>query len=53
MLHVFTFFYSAVSCLPVEPLTVTTPIGAEYQGLKFSQKVRFKEDSKRLCIHMY
>ncbi|KAI9257086.1 uridine kinase [Helicostylum pulchrum] len=30
---------SAVSCLPVEPLTVITPIGAEYKGLKFSQKI--------------
>jgi uridine kinase len=31
--------YSAVSCLPSEPVTVTTPVDATYQGLKFSQKV--------------
>ncbi|KAI7906064.1 uridine kinase [Cokeromyces recurvatus] len=29
----------AVSCLPSEPITVTTPINATYEGLKFSQKV--------------
>ncbi|KAK4521859.1 uncharacterized protein ATC70_004397 [Mucor velutinosus] len=30
---------NAVSCLPSEPVTVTTPVNATYQGLKFSQKI--------------
>lgn len=30
---------NAVSCLPCVPMSVVTPVGAEYQGLKFSQKI--------------
>ncbi|PHZ07401.1 uridine-cytidine kinase 1-like 1 [Rhizopus microsporus ATCC 52813] len=29
----------AINLLPSEPLTVTTPIGAKYEGLRYSQKI--------------
>lgn len=35
------YYNSAISCLPCVPMSVVTPVGAEYQGLKFSQKVKF------------
>jgi hypothetical protein len=40
MRYLLTYIYSALSYLPSEPLTVTTPVNATYEGIRFSHKVR-------------